>query len=143
MSTRGEIIHARSIVERTKTLRYLDIKILEPGEVIHPNANEEWKIKSGYIVHITGTASQLVLFKREPKTVIYTPLIEVPSAQANINISLNPMTNTVITEERSTDTKEIPIQQNIEIGFTGGTASKATLIVEVTKLHPDTGAKLA
>lgn len=117
--------------------------MIDPAKAIKPDANEEWKIKGGYINHITGTTSTLALFKREPKTVIFAPLFVVDTAIASMNFALNCVPNTNITEELTCDTKDIPINQYIEIGFAGGSGAKATLIIEVTKIDVDTGEKLA
>lgn len=119
---------------------------LSPSKPLHPPHDEEWRVLSGIVVHVTGTASNLALQTYNPvRTMAY--LMRFPSGQANFNAALNPGYSGACVDAligyHDTDTKGIWFGSDVEILFEGDATAYAFLLIEAVKIDPVTGEHLA
>ena len=130
-------------MSREKLHRFLRIVRLKPNETFTPKSDEEAQVLGGAITNVTGTITYLFIQDKQDRSLI--SFMRLLAAATSTVYSLNPISinTTCAVALMTSDSRGIWFGQHIELKFVGATNSHATVILEVVKIDPKTGAHLA
>jgi len=127
-------------------LRYLLIKTLKTGDHFRPGPDEEARLLGARVNHIAATESTLALVQGPLSTgTVFFCYHCAPSSTCTDSFTIPPALPTTAKqdEEDVGAGKDVWFTHNLGIWFNGDATAAAHVIIEVVKIDPETGERLA
>lgn len=129
-------------MSQEKKLRHLELIRIDQGKEWKPQSDEEARILSGVYTHIAASASYVDLRDERDRVVAY--LVSVSASKCTQSFAFNPILPTSEQrEEDLTDARNIYFDHKIRLVITGGSGAYANVLLEIVKVDPRTGKRLA
>ena len=117
---------------------------LKPDEKFQPGVDEEARVLGGWIAHVLNTSSVLTLRKTGTSDA-HVLICHIDDLISTAAFAINPKGTPTsdYTEEQTIDSTQIPFNNKLYVHFAGGSGSSALLVIEIVKIDPETGERLA